>query len=51
MAEQQTFTIKLMTLTRFADVITLASTRTPDPLAAGIERFVVLEHIEPENLP
>lgn len=40
-----------MTLTRFADVITLASTRTPDPLAAGIERFVVLEHIEPENLP
>jgi type I restriction enzyme, S subunit len=39
-----------MTLTRFADVITLASTRTADPLAAGIERFVGLEHIEPENL-
>ncbi len=28
-----------MTLTRFADIITLASTRTADPLAAGIERF------------
>lgn len=39
-----------MTLTRFADVITLSSTRTADPLAAGIERFVGLEHIEPENL-
>jgi type I restriction enzyme, S subunit len=39
-----------MTLTRFADVITLPSTRTADPLAAGIERFVGLEHIEPENL-
>jgi type I restriction enzyme S subunit len=39
-----------MPLTRFADGITLASTRTPDPLAAGIERFVGLEHIEPENL-
>jgi type I restriction enzyme S subunit len=39
-----------MILTRFADVITLASTRTADPLAAGIERFVGLEHIEPENL-
>ena len=39
-----------MTLTRFADVITLSSSRTPAPLAAGIERFVGLEHIEPENL-
>lgn len=39
-----------MNLTRFADVITLTSTRIPDPLAAGIERFVGLEHIEPENL-
>ncbi len=29
-----------MTLTRFADVITILSTRTADPLAAGIERFV-----------
>jgi len=47
-----------MTLTRFADGITLPSTRaalslskwTADPLAAGIERFVGLEHLEPENL-
>ncbi len=37
-------------LTRFADVVTLSSARTADPLAAGIERFVGLEHIEPENL-
>jgi hypothetical protein len=39
-----------MTLTRFADVITLASTRTADPASAGIDHFVGLEHIEPENL-
>lgn len=39
-----------MTLTRFADLVHLSSTRTADPLAAGIERFVGLEHIEPENL-
>ncbi len=39
-----------MTITRFADVITLASTRTADPLAARIERSPGLEHIEPENL-
>ncbi|HLO28294.1 MAG TPA: restriction endonuclease subunit S [Anaerolineales bacterium] len=39
-----------MILTRFADVVTISSTRTADPLAAGIERFVGLEHIEPENL-
>jgi hypothetical protein len=30
-----------MTLTRFADVITLSSTRTADPLAAGIERLIL----------
>jgi type I restriction enzyme, S subunit len=39
-----------MALTLFADVVTLSTTRTADPLAAGIERFVGLEHIEPENL-
>ncbi|HLO28292.1 MAG TPA: hypothetical protein VK249_04105 [Anaerolineales bacterium] len=39
-----------MTLTRFADVVTLSSTRTADPLAAGIERFVGPEYIEPGNL-
>ena len=37
--------------TRFADdVISLSSTRTSDPASAGIDRFVGLEHIEPENL-
>lgn len=39
-----------ISLTRFADLIHLSSTRIADPLAAGIERFVGLEHIEPENL-
>jgi len=39
-----------MLFTRFADVVTLSTTRTADPLAARIERFVGLEHIEPENL-
>jgi hypothetical protein len=40
---------KQLTLTRFADGINLPSTRTADTLAAGIERFVGLEHLEPEN--
>jgi len=40
-----------MTLTRFADVITLPSTRTADPLAAGIERFVGFAPIEQGDLP
>jgi type I restriction enzyme, S subunit len=39
-----------MTLTRFAEVVSLSSTRIADPASAGIERFVGLEHIEPENL-
>jgi type I restriction enzyme S subunit len=39
-----------MTLTRFSDVVHLNTSRIADPLAAGIERFVGLEHIEPENL-
>ncbi len=37
-------------LSRLSSVITLSTSRTADPLAAGIERFVGLEHIEPENL-
>jgi len=37
-------------LVKFADVISLSSSRTADPASAGIERFVGLEHIEPENL-
>jgi len=39
-----------MTLVRFEDVIHLSTTRTPDPASSGIDRFVGLEHIEPENL-
>ena len=39
-----------MTLTRFSDVVHLNTSRIAEPLAAGIERFVGLEHIEPENL-
>ena len=37
-------------MTKFADVVTLSRARIKDPLTAGIERFVGLEHIEPENL-
>ncbi len=40
----------MTSLVKFADVITLSTTRTPDPASAGIDRFVGLEHIEPENL-
>lgn len=39
-----------MTLIRFSDVVHLNTSRIADPLVAGIERFVGLEHIEPENL-
>jgi hypothetical protein len=35
---------------RFGDVVSLNTDRAADPLAAGIERFVGLEHIEPEDL-
>ncbi len=37
-------------LTTFSSVIHLSSSRTADPASAGIDRFVGLEHIEPENL-
>jgi type I restriction enzyme S subunit len=39
-----------MTLVKFADVVRLNTDRTADPASAGIDRFVGLEHIEPENL-
>jgi hypothetical protein len=39
-----------MTLPRFANVITISSTRIAAPLAAGIERFVKLTPTEPKNL-
>lgn len=35
---------------RFGEVVRLNTNRCSDPLAAGIERYVGLEHIEPENL-
>lgn len=38
-----------MTLVRFEDVVRLNTSRTADPAYAGIDRFVGIEHIEPEN--
>jgi type I restriction enzyme S subunit len=35
---------------RFGDVVKLNTDRCADPRAAGIERYVGLEHIEPEDL-
>jgi hypothetical protein len=35
---------------KFSSVITLSTSRTADSASAGIDRFVGLEHIEPENL-
>lgn len=37
-------------MTKLADIIHLNTDRVTDPLAAGIDRFVGLEHLEPENL-
>ena len=35
---------------KFGDVVNLNTKRIPDPLASGIERYVGLEHITPEDL-
>lgn len=35
---------------RFGDVVKLNTERSADPAAAGIERYVGIEHIEPEDL-
>jgi type I restriction enzyme S subunit len=35
---------------KFGDVVRLNSERIPDPAAAGIERYVGIEHIEAEDL-
>ena len=35
---------------KFGDVVRLSKTRSQDPLAAGIERYVGLEHLEPGDL-
>ena len=39
-----------MTLTLFSDVVHLNTDRIKDPLSEGIERYVGLEHITPEDL-
>jgi type I restriction enzyme S subunit len=39
-----------MTIVKLSSLLTLSSSRTADPASAGIDRFVGLEHIEPENL-
>jgi len=35
---------------KFGDVVRLNTDRLADPKAAGIERYVGIEHIEPEDL-
>lgn len=35
---------------KFGDVVRLSKTRCQDPLAEGYERFIGLEHIDPEDL-
>lgn len=35
---------------KFGDVVRLCKDRSSDPLADGIERYVAIEHIEPEDL-
>lgn len=37
-------------LVKFGDVTRLSGSRSPDPLADGIERYVGLEHLEPGDL-
>jgi hypothetical protein len=37
-------------LVKFGDVVHLNTDRVTAPLSAGIERYVRLEHITPENL-
>ena len=37
-------------LVKFGDVVKDVSELERDPLLAGLERFVVLEHLDPENL-
>lgn len=38
------------TWVKFGDVVKLNTDRIADPTAKGIERYVGLEHIEPEDL-
>ena len=41
---------KRWTRVRFGDVVRLSSERCIDPVAAGIDRYVGLEHLEPGDL-
>lgn len=50
MTEKKTRSRKGWTRVRFGDVVRLATERCADPLAAGIERYVGLEHLEPSDL-
>jgi type I restriction enzyme S subunit len=38
------------TKVKFGDVVRLSKERSSDPLADGYERYIGLEHIEPEDL-
>jgi type I restriction enzyme S subunit len=40
----------MISIVKFAVVVRLNTDRVSDPASAGIDRFVGLEHIEPENL-
>jgi type I restriction enzyme S subunit len=50
MTEKKTRSREGWTRVRFGDVVRLATERCADPLAAGIERYVGLEHLEPSDL-
>jgi type I restriction enzyme, S subunit len=50
MTEKKTRSREGWTRVRFGDVVRLATERCADPLAAGIERYVGLEHLEPGDL-
>jgi type I restriction enzyme S subunit len=50
MTEKKTRSREGWTRVRFGDVVRLATERCANPLAAGIERYVGLEHLEPSDL-
>ena len=50
MSRQRAEARKGWTRVRFGDVVRLSSERCTDPVAAGIDRYVGLEHLEPGDL-
>ena len=50
MTEKKTRSREGWTRVRFGDVVRLSGERCTDPLGAGIERYVGLEHLEPGDL-